>query len=351
MGYRNAVGADGKRIIAPDPATAPVIRQLFDWFATGEYCLKSLAAKARRDGLSLGKARPHKSTLHQVLRKRLYSGDFDWNGATYRGTHEPLVSKEVWDRVQDLLDGRQHGRRAKHDFTYSGLVVCGHCGCAMVGEIKKQRYVYYHCTGYRQRCPEPYTREEVLTTRVIEHLCDLVIPKPVTDWLRAALSQSDVAERRAREQSLARAEAEYDRLAARLEAMYLDKLDGRISAAFYDEKAAAWRSQQAEIQRKIAELRTAGNGFMDAIHQIELTSAACKGFPQQPPKEQRRLLHLLLERASWRDGQLETTFRQPFAALRLSNSATSRKDGEIGTGKPNLEVWLPRQNSNQRPSG
>jgi Recombinase zinc beta ribbon domain len=118
-----------------------------------------------------------------------------------------------------LLDGHQYGRRAKHDLTYSGLVVRGHCGCAMVGEIKKQRYVYYHCTGYRQRCPEPYTREELLTTRVIAHLGDLVIPKPVTDWLRAALSQSDVAERRAREQSLARAQAEHDRLATRLEAI------------------------------------------------------------------------------------------------------------------------------------
>jgi len=102
----------------------------------------------------------------------------------------------------------------------------------MVGEIKKQRYVYYRCTGYRQRCPEPYTREEVLSQLVVEHLGELVIPKPVTDWLRATLSQSDVAERRAREQSLARVQAEHDRLAARLDAMYLDKLDGRISAAF-----------------------------------------------------------------------------------------------------------------------
>jgi hypothetical protein len=103
---------------------------------------------------------------------------------------------------------------------------------------------------------------------------------------------------------------------------------------------AVWRSQQAELQRKTAELRTAGKGFLDAIHQTDLTSAVCMGFPEQPPNEQRRLLHLLLERVSWRDGQLETTFRQPFAALRLSNSATNRRDGDIGTGKPNLEDCL-----------
>ncbi len=62
---------------------------------------------------------------------------------------------------------------------------------------------------------------------------------------------------------------------------------------------------------------------MDAIHENELISAACVGFPQQPPTEQRRLLHLLLERVCWRAGQLETTIRQPFAALRLSSSYTS----------------------------
>jgi len=35
----------------------------------------------------------------------------------------------------------------------------------MVGEIKKGRYVYYHCTGYKQKCGEPYVREEVLKAK------------------------------------------------------------------------------------------------------------------------------------------------------------------------------------------
>ncbi len=342
VGYRNVISSDGKRIIAPDPETAPVIAQLYERFASGVHSLKALAAWARREGTGLRQLPLHKSTLHQILRKRLYCGDFDWDGATYRGTHEPLVAKEVWNRVQELLDGRQHARKRRHDFTYAGLVSCGHCGCAMVGEIKKQRYVYYHCTGYRQKCPEPYTREELLTGQIVERLRELVVPKPITDWLRAALVDSDANEKRARQQALARAHAEHDRLNARIETMYLDKLDGRISAAFYDEKAAAWRSQQAELQRKITDLRTAGSGFKEAIHQIELTSTACARFPLQPPEEQRRLLCLLLDCASWRNGQLETTFRQPFAALRVSNSASFTKDGNNRTERPKIEDWLLR---------
>lgn len=53
----------------------------------------------------------------------------------------------------------------KHEFTFSGFVNCGHCGCALVAKKKKGKYVYYHCTGNKGKCPEPCTREEVLEAR------------------------------------------------------------------------------------------------------------------------------------------------------------------------------------------
>jgi site-specific DNA recombinase len=167
VGYTNTIASDAKRIITPDPITAPVITQLFDWFATGQCSLLTLSAKARKAGLSLGSGKLHKSEVHQILRKRLYSGDFDWDGVTYRGTHTALVTKAVWERVQELLNAKAHPRKHKHDFPYSGILTCGHCGCSMVAEIKKGRYVYYHCTGGKgTRCPEPYTREERLTQEI-----------------------------------------------------------------------------------------------------------------------------------------------------------------------------------------
>jgi Recombinase zinc beta ribbon domain len=72
----------------------------------------------------------------------------------YQGKHEPLVSIEMWERVQGVMDGRwaKKAKRGKHDFAFSGLIGCAQCGCAVVGEIKKDRYVYYHCTGYADKC-------------------------------------------------------------------------------------------------------------------------------------------------------------------------------------------------------
>jgi site-specific DNA recombinase len=135
VGYRNADGANGKRIIIPDPDTAPAVADLFERFATGKYSLDALVAEFRAEGTTLHGHKLYKSFAHQILRKRLYMGKFDWDGATYPGTHEPLVSRERWLRVQDLLDARAENktRKVKHEFAYTGLVHCGHCGCLFVG--------------------------------------------------------------------------------------------------------------------------------------------------------------------------------------------------------------------------
>ena len=78
---------------------------------------------------------------------------------------------ELWERVQGVLDGRfaKKAKRGKHDFAFSGLIACHACGCAVVGELKKERYVYYHCTGYADKCQgnsascrRKYVREEAL---------------------------------------------------------------------------------------------------------------------------------------------------------------------------------------------
>ena len=132
--------------------------------------------------------------------------------------------------------------------------------------------------------------------------------------------------------------------------MYLDKLDGRITTAFYDEKASAWRQEQTALQRRINELRLTTQNYNDAINNIENTSALCKAFPEQPAAEQRRLLRLLVEKATWQHGELETTLRPPFQKLRLSNHATTTKQGKNGAGGAEIENWLPRQDSNLQPT-
>jgi hypothetical protein len=98
----------------------------------------------------------------------------------------------------------------------------------------------------------------------------------------------------------------------------------------------------------INELRTTTQNYNDAIN---ATSRLCKEFPTQTPPEQRRALKIFVEKATWKDGRLETTLRNPFQKLRVSNHATNTKHGKNGPGGTEMKNWLPRWDSNRQPFG
>jgi site-specific DNA recombinase len=349
VGYRNADGPSGKRVIVSDPDAAPMITELFERFATGRYSVKSLVNEINAEGLKLRGRKLYSSFVHQILRKRLYCGDFDWDGKIYHGSHEPLTSPERWQRVQDLLDARAENktRKMRHDFAFTGLVRCGHCGCMMVGEIKKSRYVYFHCTGNRGKCPERYTKQETLTEAFANILQELVIPQAMLEWLADTMLESDRTEQAARKQSIERLNVQYTHIESRIETMYMDKLDGRITQEIFDRTAGAKRNDQQALLRKIRSIQSAAPAPIDqAVDLLRLTSRASELFLQQPAAEQRRLLGVVVEKAAWKGGMLETTLFEPFEILRHSNRESRRKENENNGSGRDSKVWLPGMDSN-----
>jgi site-specific DNA recombinase len=356
LGYRNVAGADGKKIIEPDPGSAPIISRLFEWYATGTLSLKEAAQKARAAGLVYRKSGSSVpvSTVHATLRNRLYMGEFEWNGCVYQGKHQPLVTRDLWERVQGVLDGRRakKHRRVKHHFAFSGLMACGYCGCSIVGEIKKQRYVYYHCSGYKGRCEEPYVREEVIGQQFSELLGRLIFDEEVLAWVRDALRASHADEKREHEAAIGRLRTEYDRLQSRTHAMYLDKLDGKVDAAFFDRMAAGWRAEQDRCLREIERHQAADRSYLEeGVRLLELARNAQRLFEKQEPREKRRLLNFVVSNCTWKGGELVADLRQPFDLLAETTAIAAQA---AAGNRPNLaktEIWLPGPDSNQRPTG
>ena len=129
FGYCNVVGENSKKTIEPDLDVAPVVCQMFEWYATGQYSVREVTRMARREGLSFrktGKSVPQ-SSVQKMLRNRIYMGEFCWDGKIYQGSHEPIVSGDLWEKVQDVLDGRKANpsRKPKRDFAFTGLIRCG----------------------------------------------------------------------------------------------------------------------------------------------------------------------------------------------------------------------------------
>jgi site-specific DNA recombinase len=359
LGYRNVVGPDGKKIIATDPDVAPIVSQLFGWYATGQYSLQEVTRKARDVGLVYHRsgAKVPVSALHSILRNRLYTGQFEWNGKLIQGRHEPLVSVELWERVQAVMNGRftNKHRRMTHDFAFSGLIACAKCRCSVVGEIKKQRYVYYHCTGYADKCQgnpascrRHYLREEVLEQQFTELLGRLQFDDEVLAWVREALHASHADERHEHEEAIRRLQAEHKRLGDRINAMYLDKLDGRVDGAFFDKMSAEWREEQNRCLREIERHESAEQSYLDEGLQIlELARNAKRLFERQEPRQKRRLLNFVLSNCTWEDGKVIATLRQPFDFLAETATAAARREVENTTNSAKTEIWLARSLSNR----
>ena len=257
LGYRNAKRADGKKVIEVDEEVAPLVVRVFEWAATGNHPLTKLTKMANDAGLRMrGTGKPvQRSTLHRFLHNPLYMGQVVWDGETFDGIHQPLISPGLWEQVQEALDGRyrqQRDKSRKEEFAFAGLLSCGHCGCALSGQIQKERYIYYHCTGYRGNCGEPYIREEVIAEKLAAALDRLTFDELSLDWVKTSLRASHEDQVRFHQEAIAKLEAECAKLQRRIDQIYIDKLDGIVDVEFFQRTSAEWREQQRRLRRTIA---------------------------------------------------------------------------------------------------
>jgi len=157
IGYRNDKETHTLEIHEQE---AKAIRRLFTLYATGDYSIKQLrdvAIEAGVVGRRSGRNLSH-SQVQRILTNPIYYGAFRWKGRFYpQGKHEPIITRELFDLVQEKLQERHRSTRPKVlTFTFSGIFTCGYCGCAITAERHKGKYTYYRCTKGRGQCPQPY---------------------------------------------------------------------------------------------------------------------------------------------------------------------------------------------------
>ena len=144
-----------------------------------------------------------------------------------------------------------------------------------VGRPPIDRYVYYHCTGYADKCQgnpascrRRYVREEVLEKQFTEMLGRLKFDDEVLEWVRDALHASHADERREHEEGIKRYQAEYKRLQDRINAMCVDKLDGLVDKAFFERMSNQWRDEQLRCLREVERHQNADKSHSQAVRSL-----------------------------------------------------------------------------------
>jgi len=344
LGYLN-VERDGEKVIEPDPERALKFRQLFEWCETGRYSLSNLVKKSADAGLTFRKTGVPipKSTIALILRNPVYCGDFIWNGKLYHGKHSPIISRELWLKVQDVLARREKPRPKKRHFAFTGLVKCGGCGRSLTAEIKKDKYVYYHCTGCGMACRKPYVREEELSRLLGETLRAIRIDEDVLEWLVETLRASHADEKAYRDQMIASLRRSYDRIKNRLDQMYVDKLDGKISEEFFESRKTEWTAEQNKILADLEAHQNANVNYLEkGVEILELAHKAHSLYLAQTPHEQWRLLDCVLSNCTFSEGRITPTYRKPFDSFAVTNAAYQREKAMSPQKDDLFDIWLPR---------
>jgi site-specific DNA recombinase len=159
--------------------------------------------------------------------------------------------------------------------------------------------------------------------------------------VRDALHASHADERRDHEEAIRRHQAEYKRLQERINAMYVDKLDGVVDTAFFEKMSTQWRDEQNRCLREIERHQNADQSYMDeGVQLLELARNAQKLFERQEPREKRRLLNFVLSNCTWEDGKLVANFRQPFDLLAKTTAVAARMAANETAKSAKTEIWL-----------
>jgi len=154
--------------------------------------------------------------------------------------------------------------------------------------------------------------------------------------MRRVLRESQADKQRYREEAVQRLQRDDNKLQKRIDTMYVDKLDGRIDAAFFDQKQSEWREEQGRLMDSIAEHQKANESYIaEGIMLMELANRAADLFEKQPASEKRRLLDFVLSNSSWANGELSVEFRQPFGMI-ADMAAVGAKEKVVGTASDDL---------------
>ncbi len=331
FGYRNNRAT---RTIEIHPEKSAIAERVFELYASGRYSLLALSKELRHvTGTCISK-----TNLHKMLTNPFYIGRFEWSGKTYEGTHPALISPELYTRTQAVLYGHNKPKYSKHDIAFRGMLRCAHDNCAVTAELKKNKYVYYRCTGQRGPCALPRFTEQEIAERLGQVLRDVSIPEEVAQCISASLQRVHVQIRNQSEQERARLERELGALHARMDAAYTDKLDGKITEEFWQRKQADWQTEELRIKSLIAGIEEGKSRerLLDVQRILELAKDAYFLYLTRKPAEQAELLRNVLLNCSIDAVSLYPTYRKPF---------------DLIFNRAKNEEWSGREDLNLRPPG
>ena len=337
IGYLNVGKKDEPKKIIIDELTAPFIKRAFELYSTGMYSFETLGDYLYLEGFKNPKTgeKYNARKFEWLLHNPFYIGRFTWGGEMYEGNHTPIISKELFYRVQAMFE--KIDRTKKHDiqFAYTGLIKCAesNCGCYYTaqfkrGKNKKGHYIYYSCSNSKHIHKKlKYYREEYFDNTFANILETIHIEKQHIERLRFLASDYLKEFSEYEKKTTSDIRKQIDVLTKRIKNSYIDKLEGRLPASMSDEEFNSlhreWQEEKDHLLMKLEEGNISAKFVYNRIDKILKFSEHLPELFLKGTAEEKKLIITTMTKSIKFDGEnLIVELKDTFKALQNVKKST-----------------------------
>jgi site-specific DNA recombinase len=187
------------KLAVHDPERAPLVLGAFERYATGQESDRAIAEWLNATGARTARGRLFgKDAVRELLCNAAYAGYVSGlrdKSRAIKGLHEPIVSDELFDRVQEVRGWRTRVTkpgRASDEYLLRKLLCCEHCGARMHGTRGSRSGIRrYQCSTrrYHGTCQQTIIAAEPLEEQLIDWLHTFQPDAPLRQLILAAIRE------------------------------------------------------------------------------------------------------------------------------------------------------------------
>ena len=351
-GYRSVGEEKEKKTCEPDPYIAPIIRDLFELYATGNYSILEIQDWLTEKNILSGNGNSlSHNVINHILKNPFYYGLIRWHGESKVGNHQPIISKSLFETCQYVLAKHRNFllRRRVHDFLLRGFITCGECGQRYTAEWHKDekklkniggKIAYYHCPKReRNGCPSPYVEMSDLEEQAMEQFKTMEFSQEFINSVVEKTKELMEVNRESTRSIKQGIQNQKVSLEARRNKLEDALIDGAIDRETYKRKHSEIQDKLLNLENYHQEEENKNRIDINLVEEVlSFSRNIYQTYKDAPDFLKRHYLRLFLEKLIVKNKKIVETVPTPiFATLKENQEVIIRNK------------WLRRRDSNPQP--
>lgn len=271
-----------------DPDRLPIVRKMWKLMITGTYTAPQIRKIANEQWKLTTRRTPKAggkplslSSIYRLFSNPFYAGWIRHNSNLFfTDKHEAIITIEEFDYVQKLLGAKGKPRTTANEYSYTGAIQCGTCGCQIVGKtnrkfVKRENkvvtYVHYHCTRRSDARPcnqTKYTTLEALENEIETELKKYAILPEFRDLALDILKRDNLLEVKDRTAIYKSQQGRREQLQKDLDGLVDMKLHGQVDEAEYYSKRASLKAELSNIDKELRGTETRADDWLELTEKV-----------------------------------------------------------------------------------